>query len=170
MVIWATLFFIFMQELNKKAYNYAIFLLSRRDYSIYKMKKKLQEKKYPDDVANSTIELLIEQNYLREEEYKRQRIKQLILKGYANGYIIQKLEQEKLFCEKEDLDAIRSQRHEMSTEQIIISLIEKKLRTNEIPQDKRAQKKLQDKVLRFLLSKGFHYSDVKAPVERALLL
>lgn len=159
-----------MQELNKKAYNYAIFLLSRRDYSIYKMKKKLQEKKYPDDVANSTIELLLEQNYLREEEYKRQRIKQLILKGYADGYIIQKLEQEKLFCEKEDLDAIRSQRHEMSTEQIIISLIEKKLRTNEIPQDKWAQKKLQDKILRFLLSKGFHYSDVKAPVERALLL
>ena len=81
---------------SKKALDYAIRILSIKDYSIYKMKMKLKERKFSPEEIDVTINKLLEYNYLREEEYARMRIKQLLVKGFSNSYILQKLSQEGL--------------------------------------------------------------------------
>lgn len=151
----------------KKAYNYCIFLLSKRDYSRYKIRMKLKERKHTPEVIEETIEVLVEQNYLREEEYKRQRIKQLIYKGYANNYIIQKMAQEKLQVEVDEIEILREQ-NDASTESQIQYLIEKKLRGVELPEDYESKMKLKNKVTRFLISKGYQFAEINNKISEII--
>lgn len=145
-------------ETLKKAYTYSIRLLSQRDYSVYKMKQKLKERQFEMEEIEIVIDKLIEQNYLREEEYKRMRIKQLVVKGFANQYILKKLEQEHLSGTNEEIESLRAEQDLSSSDQII-RLIEKKLRYKEIPTEFQAKMKLKNKVLHFLVSKGHSLSD-----------
>lgn len=148
----------------KKAYNYCIFLLSKRDYSEYKIANKLRSRKHSPDIIHAVITKLTDQGYLREEEYKKQRIKQFILKGCSNKYIIQKLALEKLTCEDDDIDTIRNDQS-LSSDDMIIKLIEKKLRSKEVPQDFESKQKLKNKVLRFLISKGHSFDQCLPKLE-----
>ncbi len=156
-----------MEEEFKKAYNYCIYILSKRDYSTHKIRQKLKERKHTPELIETIIEDLVEKNYLREEEYKRQRIKQHILRGYANSFIIQKLNQEKLTAVDEEIDALRSEQDLHATD-IIEYLIEKKLRGKEIPTEWEDRQKLKAKVLRFLISKGHTYSDISTKLNKRL--
>ncbi len=148
----------------KKAFDYSIRLLSLRDYSIYKMRQKLKERKFDADDIEIVINKLLEYNYLREDEYKRIRIKQLLVKGYANNYIIQKLEQEQLFVDDSNINEIRDTQDLGSSKQIQY-LIEKKLRFKEIPSEWEAKQKLKNKVINFLISKGYKYADVQSYIK-----
>lgn len=147
------------EDSAKKAFDYSLRLLAQRDYSIYKMKTKLKSRGFDKEQISATIVKLQSFNYLREDEYTRGRIKQLIVKGYANSYIVQKLAQEELFTEDSLIDEIRNTQDLGSQDQIIY-LIEKKLRGKEIPTDRNLKMKLRDKVARFLLSKGFQFSEI----------
>ena len=147
------------EEEFKKAYNYCIFLLSKRDYSEYKIKNKLKSRKHDPKVMEEVIAKLTEQGYLREEEYKRQRIKQFILKGLANRYILQKLAQEHLSAEEEEIEKIRNEQF-LYADEMIDQLIQKKLRGKDIPEDFESKLKLKNKVLRFLVSKGHSFDSV----------
>ena len=132
-----------MEEPNqsKQCYNAGIRLLSRRDYSAYKMSQKLKEKGYSEDTIAETIEKLIEQNYLREEEYKRIRIKTLIVKGHSNNYIQQKCSQEKLDVTNDEIEEIKNQ-YQYTTSSMINDLIQKKIRYTDIPSDYEQKQKL----------------------------
>lgn len=147
----------------KKAFDYAIRILSLRDYSIHKMKQKLKERQCSSEDIEQVIEKLLEYNYLREDEYTRQRMKQLIVKGYANKVIVQKLGHEHL---KADISEIEKIRHEQSLESDsqLQYLIEKKLRYKEIPNEFEAKMKLKNKVMRFCLSKGYSYSEIQQAI------
>ena len=151
--------------MTKEAYNYAIFLLSKRDYSIYKMKMKLRSRKYEDDVIAEVIDKLVVQQYLREEEYKRMRTKTLLLKGFSNSYIIRKLEQEMLETNNEEINKIRDDQHIDATESIDY-LVHKKLRGKVIPDAFEAKMKLRNKILNFLASKGYSYLEAKDAIDR----
>lgn len=142
----------------KEAYNYCVFLLSKRDYSKYKIQQKLKSRKYSEDNIKEVIQLLVDQNYLREEAYLRMRIKTLLYKGVSNYYIKQKLSQEKLNASDEYIDALREENH-MSKEDSLEYLLNKKLRGKEIPQEYEAKAKLKNNVLRFLISKGHSFQD-----------
>lgn len=154
-----------MEDEFKKAYNYCIYILSKRDYSTHKIRQKLKDRKHNPETIETVIDDLVEKNYLREEEYKKQRIKQHILRGYANSFIIQKLNQEKLTAVDEEIDALRSEQ-DLHAAGIIEYLIEKKLRGKEIPKEWEDRQKLKAKVLRFLISKGHSYSDVSSKVNQ----
>lgn len=143
----------------KKAFDYSLRLLTQRDYSIYKMKTKLKSRGFDKDQITATIVKLQSFNYLREDEYTRGRVKQLIVKGYANSYILQKLAQEEVFTEDSLVDEIRSTQ-DLGSQDQIVHLIEKKLRGKEIPDDYNLKMKLRDKVARFLLSKGHQFSEI----------
>mgnify|MGYP001165364190 CR=1 FL=1 len=143
----------------KKAYNYCIFLLSKRDYSEYKIKNKLRSRKHTPEIITEVIGQLTEQGYLREEEYKRQRIKQFILKGFANKFILQKLSQEHLTGEEEEIEKIRNEQY-LYSDEMIDQLIQKKLRGKDIPKDFESKQKLKNKVLRFLILKGHSFDSV----------
>ena len=146
--------------MSKEAYNYAIFILSKRDYSIHKMREKLISRKYEVDEINDTIDKLIEKNFLREDEYKRQRVKSLLVKGFSNSYILRKLEQEHLQSNNEEIDMIRDDQ-QIDKDDSLNALVEKKLRGKVIPQDYNAKMKLKNKVMNFLASKGYDYQEAK---------
>ena len=143
----------------KKGFDYAIRILSLRDYSIHKMKQKLKERQCSPEDIEAVIEKLLEFNYLREEEYTRQRMKQLIVKGYANRTIMQKLTHEHLKADESEIEKIRNEQ-DLTSESQLSYLIEKKLRYKEIPTEFEAKMKLKQKVMRFCISKGFDYSQV----------
>lgn len=145
----------------KKGYNYAIRILSKRDYSVFKMQQKLKERSFDKNTADEIIEKLLEQNYLREEEYTRMRIKHLIYKGYANQFIIRKLEQEMLSADEAQIDHLRTENN-VSTQDTLIRLIEKKLRGKNIPEDFTSKMKLKAKISNFLISKGYSFEEINS--------
>ena len=54
---------------SNKAYMYLVKLLSSRDYSEYKLREKLREKKYPADEIESALNEIKSKGFLREEAY-----------------------------------------------------------------------------------------------------
>lgn len=144
----------------KEAYNYSIYLLSKRDYSNHKLTQKLKSRKYTKDTIEKVIQKVTDQGYLREEAYTTMRIKTLLYKGYANFFIKQKLAQEFLEVDDNRIDQLRAENH-ISKDESINYLIDKKLRYKEIPKDKAEFFKLKDKVIRFLISKGHDYQTAK---------
>ena len=143
----------------KKGLDYAVRILSLRDYSIHKMKQKLKERGIEQIDSEKIIEQLLSWNYLREEEYTKQRIKQLILKGFANNLILQKLRQEHLTPLESDIDDIRCEQ-DLTSDSQLDYLIQKKLRGKDIPTEFEAKMKLKNKVTRFLISKGYQFSEI----------
>lgn len=148
----------------KKGLDYAIRILGLRDYSTFKMKQKLKERGVTPSDIDLIIEKLLEYNYLREEEYTRMRIKQLIVKGYANSYILRKLAQEHLSADETTIDEIRDEQS-LGTDDQLDKLINKKLRYKEIPNDFEAKMKLKNKIISFLASKGYKYDQIKNAIQ-----
>jgi regulatory protein len=143
-------------EENKLAYNYSIRILSRKDYSVYKMQQKLKGRGHSKEIIDKTVDKLVEQNYIRENEYKRIRIKTLLVKKYSDSYIIQKCSQEMLDISKDDIDIIRKE-YDIHDNDTIKYLIEKKLRYKEIPTEWESKMKLKSKIMNFLKTKGYSY-------------
>ena len=149
----------------KKCYNYSLNLISRRDYSKHKLSQKLRLRGHTQEEIDQTIDLLISQNYLREAEYKRIRIRQLLAKGYASNFIIQKGAQEKLDISLEDIELIKSD-YEISDDEQIEKLIQKKVRYISTPQNFDDKQKIKNRILRLLLSKGYKYDQFKGIVDK----
>lgn len=148
----------------KATYDYAIRLLSKRDYSRYKLSQKLKQRSFAPEEIEETLERLIEQNYLREEEYKRMRVKSLLLKGTSNQLIQRKLEQEQLEVDSDMIDQMRTE-NDLGKSEVITALIEKKLRGKSIPETFEEKMKLKNKLFNFLISKGHSYQDIKEYVD-----
>lgn len=151
-------------ENNKTAFDYSIRLLSKRDYSKFKLRQKLSQKNYDELEIEDAIKSLEEKKLLREEEYLRIRVKTLLLNGHANQAILRRLESEELYPTDEFIDLIRTE-YQLETNDVIASLIEKKMRSKTVPQDFESKMKLQNKLLNFLISKGHDYHDVKNRVK-----
>ena len=149
------------------AYQYALYLLSAQDYSDHKMRQKLKLKGYETEEIETTMSILVEKNYLREDEYKRMLAKRWISKGYSDNMIKRRGGQEKLEFASADLTTIRQESGANSSD-VITKLVAKKLRGQDIPTDRNAKQKLRDKVSRFLLSKGYGWDEVKRAIDAAL--
>ena len=153
-------------EEKKKSspYQYALYLLSGQDYSEYKIRKKLRSKGFEQIEIDETVERLIAKSYLREEEYKRVLVKRLMRKGKADGLIKRQIEQEKLHIDTAELEELREESG-TPKEEMIAQLVEKKMRGKTWPTDRAELQKLQQKIYRFLLSRGFSFDDAKAAVK-----
>ncbi|MCK6596131.1 MAG: RecX family transcriptional regulator, partial [Bacteriovoracaceae bacterium] len=79
---------------EKRIYNYAVKLLTGRDYSEVKLKEKLRLKNFDKTVVEKVVAEIKERGFLREESYLEARIKAFMNKGYAKKYILQKLTRE----------------------------------------------------------------------------
>lgn len=140
----------------KKAYFYAIRLLTRQDYSVAKLKKKLAEKKYEKPVIEELINELLAKNYLREENYLIARIKGLMYKHYAARFIQQKLAQESIQCELDYIYEIFAE-NRLSEQDQILTLIQKKTRS--LKEIESIDLNFRKKLLRFLVSKGHSFDN-----------
>lgn len=153
--------------MKSASYLYSLRLLAKRDYSIYKLRNKLLDKNFDPEEVEETIDYLLEVNYLREDEYKRIRVKQLLTKRYSNNYIIQKCDQEHIQVNHSFIDEIRSEYQLLPIEQINY-LIEKKLRNIKPEELKENYIKIKKRLFNFLTSKGHKYNIFAPLVEEKL--
>jgi len=72
---------------TKSALNYSLFLLSRRDYFILEIKKKMKLKSYTSTEIDSTVKKLIELKYLDDDKVSAIFVEQLKKKGKGSNYI-----------------------------------------------------------------------------------
>ncbi len=157
------------QDNYKKAFNHAIRLLARKDYSCHKMKTKLNEKGFDRSMAQEVVDELVEKRYLREELYIESRVKGLIRKGWSYEKVIHHLEQEKCTVTTAEIDEILGDSG-IDSDEILLQQVQKKWGSNpfqgELTWEQKQKKK--EKVLRYLVSKGHQFSDSKAALERFL--
>jgi regulatory protein len=154
--------------MNQRIYNYSIHLLARRDYSEFKLKNKLRSKK--DNLPHEIDEVIVklkENGLLREENYRRLFIRKWMLKGESEEKIRRRGYLEKLDFNVEEFRHIEKELG-FDDSDSIEKLIEKKIRSKEIPKDPLEKFKLRDKILRYLISKGHRYEDSKKILGRFL--
>lgn len=148
----------------QKCYHFSIKLLSKKDYSIFKLKQKLVGQNFTEDEICETINRLQELNYLREEEFTQTRIKSLITRYYSNQYIQEKLLSEGLTSHDEMINSIRNE-YDLNTDKVIQYLIQKKIGTKIISSDSEENYKIKNKVMSFLSSKGYGYDEIEYVLE-----
>lgn len=147
--------------MNQRIYNYSIHLLARQDYSEFKLRRKLRSKKdnLPHEVEE-VLEALKGKGLLREESYRRLFIRKWMMKGEAEDKIRKRGAMEKLTFEDDEFRNVEKELG-FTDDESIEKLINKKLRSKDIPTNFAEKNKLRDKVLRFLISKGHSYDDCK---------
>lgn len=139
---------------SNSAYNYAIKLLSQRDYSKYKLKKKLQSKFFSDIEIEQTIENLIEKKYLQENNYIEVKIKALMNKNFSPKYIRYRLKQENIDLQISFINNI-FKKNQGNVDQQIERIIDKKISNIDLSNmSEKELQRLKDKILRTLYSKG----------------
>ena len=154
--------------MNTRIYNYSIHLLARQDYSEFKLKQKLRSKKnnLPHEV-DEVILALKNKGLLKEANYRRLFIRKWMMKGESEDKIKKRGGMEKLQFETEEFRVIELELG-FTDEDSIDKLITKKLRAKDIPGDYAEKRKLQDKVLRFLISKGHGFEESKRALTKFL--
>ena len=141
--------------MSTKAYSYIVKLLSSRDYSEYKLREKLEDKKFIDSEIDDALNEIKNRGYLKENVYNEARIRSLMNKNYSPGYILQKLNQEHLDTNLEEIVEIFNE-NQVSTQDQIELLIKKKMHgSTELNYEG------QNKILRYLLSKGHDFDESK---------
>lgn len=153
--------------MTQSAYNYSIKLLSKRDYSTFKLSKKLIQKNYEEDEIEDTIQKLIDLKYIREDEYRRSLIISLLRRSFESNYIIQKLYQEKLYTNDDEINEIKSEIGHDTNEQIT-KLIDYKIKCSKTPENEEDKFKLKTKIITFLASKGYEFESINHIVNKKI--
>jgi regulatory protein len=151
-----------MNEETKKAYFYLIRILTKRDYSRYKLEQKLRERGYTRQAIDESIAEIISLNYLREDNYIEARIKGFMHKNCSMTYIRSKLAEEFLEVEISLIEEVFVE-HGISEKDQITRIIHKKLPptpSNELDYDSRI--KSENKILRYLYGKGHQIGTARA--------
>lgn len=139
----------------KKCYDSALAHLARKDYSRYKLKKKLKEKGHERPVIEDVLDELIEKRFLREEIYKEGRIKGLLRKGYSYNAVSYKMSQEMCPATEDEIIAVAGEM-ELGPDSQLWELISKKVRIDyDLVSNK---KKLKERTLRYVVSRGHNLS------------
>lgn len=145
----------------RRVYNYCVHLIARQDYSEYKLRKKLRSK--PQNlphVIDEAIAKIKAKGLLREESYRRLFIRKWMMKGESADKIRKRGAMERLEFQDEEFEQCETELGFGDTESVE-KLVQKKLRSKEIPKDPKEKFKLRDKVTRFLISKGHSFDDAK---------
>jgi SOS response regulatory protein OraA/RecX len=112
---------------SQTALQYAVALLSRRDYSRVKLISKLIAKDYSDSEIEEAINKLVERKLFCEDHYIEARIKGLAKKSYSPLLIKQRLYLEDLHIDLPSIRNIFEQEH-IDERELINKLIKKKIR------------------------------------------
>jgi len=154
-----------MEDSKGAAYSRAIKLLSKQDYSEFKIKTKLQAIGLDKDQIDLAIDKIKRENFLNDERYQNNLVRKLIHKGYSSLYIQKKLELEGICISEEDIHLTFEELKIGSKDQIKM-LMEKKLPGNTIIFKSEIEKqKTIKKLLNFILAKGHEFEETLAYIE-----
>lgn len=144
-----------MQEQDfKQALNYSFFLLKYRARSKYEIVSRLKRKKYSVAAIDKTIAFLEENNYINDANFIQAFILQALEKGWGARRIDYNLKKLGIGCEARS-QALAG----IDQRQRIRELIGKYLAGYKNKKDIAPQKVWQ-KIVRFLVAKGFDYQDI----------
>lgn len=138
---------------QQKDYQYALMITSRFAYTTHEIKTKLAARGASSEDSGEIIAKLVELNYLNDERYAEERVNYLInVKKESRKSVIQKLKQKGL---NEKL--IFTYLSDDSEEQVINELALKVMRRY----TKHSISYAKDKLITYLLRRGFKYGDIK---------
>jgi len=146
-----------MEENTNKAYQYALRILNQRDYSEASLKKKFQQRGHDQSEQEEALQKLRDYNFIDDERYAMSRIRSLIRKGRSAMFIQHALKKDDIYM---DQDKILEVFEELGTTQDkqIQALIEKKMRLFQNKGQSIEDKKVKDKLVRYIISRGFSLS------------
>lgn len=139
--------------MNQKLYNYSIYLLGRRDYSVKELKKKFKEKEYEESDVKEVLDYLIEHEYQSDEKFARSFINSKLNAKIGFSKIKSLLIYEK-GIDKELAENILETIDNNELENIM-SILSTKYRNKDLKDFKE-----KNKAFRFLVSKGFNFDDI----------
>lgn len=154
---------ILIAEDKIKAYNYAIFLLSRTSKSEKQLMLKMLDKGYDEELINITIEKLKTNKYIDDDDYSERFINDKINFSKCGKLKIKQA----LYNKGIDIQIIDEKLSMISNEDEIIrayELAEKKIRS--LTKEEPLKRKI--KLSNFLINKGFDYDTVNKVVKRLL--
>lgn len=154
---------ILLAEDKIKAYNYAVFLLSRSSKSEKQLKLKMLDKGYDEEIINNAIERLKSNKYINDDDYSERLIHDKINFSKWGKLKIK----EALYNKGIDKQIIDEKLSVISNEdenQRALQLAEKKLKSlmNEEPLKRKI------KLSNFLINKGFDYDTVNKVVTKLI--
>ena len=147
------------------AYSRAIKLLSKQDYSEFKIRTKLQALGLNEDQVDLAIEKVKKENFLNDERFQKNLVRKLIQKGYSPAFIRQRLECDGLFV-KDDQILIIYEEEMITPKDQIKMLAEKKINKSKIPYNSEDERqKIIRKALTFILAKGHDFDETLSYLE-----
>ncbi len=146
-------------------YSYCLDLLRQRAYSTFKLKRKLKQKKYPENEIVLVSKILQSEGYLRDDLYAEARARTWMLKGDSAFQIKRKLQKEGLSLDELRVAALFEEESQNEDLQIR-KLVEAQLRkVKKLPSDKNDLYKLKQKIMAAVMRKGHSFAGVKAVLD-----
>lgn len=109
-------------------YQYVIYLLSKKEYSEYAIRKKLAKKEYSSKEIDDVIVKIKEQNYLNNDRFAKIKIKHLVRKGSGANFIKQKMKFEENIEVSNDLINSILEENNLDFQKEAVNLITKKFK------------------------------------------
>lgn len=138
------------------AMQYVIYLLSRQDYSEFKIREKLNKREHPEEEIEEAIQFCLDQHYLDDGRYCQMKIRSGIYKGHGWYRITQGLQLEQISQDVIDNALYKYEQDEgdIDWKQQAKETLDRKYKT---PIDSPKEKA---KRARFLQSRGFSFDEV----------
>ncbi|MEC8623370.1 MAG: regulatory protein RecX [Bdellovibrionota bacterium] len=137
--------------------------MARQPYSLFRLKKKLQEKDFDPKDIDLAIQRAKNLNYLCEKDYTFSRITSLMRRGCATYLIKKRLKiEDQIEVTSEEVEKVFKE-HNITEESLIKEIIAKKKPSafkNEIHKEK-----VKNKILRYLQNKGYNWDIVSFLVD-----
>ncbi|MCH9611969.1 MAG: Regulatory protein RecX [Chlamydiia bacterium] len=143
------------EKLEKKAFNYACYLLGIKDYYYSEIKTKLEGKEYPADVVEGVLGRLSEYGYLDDGRLCMRHV----LKYLKSGFGVQAV-RSKLFSKvsRATLDEAMAQVLDEEGGALIQEGIV------ELYRKKRLATRKRDGAIRYLMGRGYSYSQIQEAI------
>lgn len=137
--------------------------MARQPYSFFRLKKKLQEKKFDPQDIELAIQKAKDLNYLCERDYTFSRITSLMRKGHSAYLIKRKMKMEdQIDVTSQDIEKVFKE-HNLTEESLIKEIIFKKKPLSF--KDENDKTKAKNKILRYLQNKGFSWDIISFLVD-----
>lgn len=141
------------EVLYKRATKYAMNLLVKRDYTAKELTDRLLRAGYSETAGREALRYVSSYGYVRDEDYARR-----YLETYSDRktFKVMQLELLRKGIPEEIISRAREAAETADEQELLRKLAEKKAAALNLSEDKDCQK-----LLRFLLGKGFSYSQAK---------
>lgn len=144
---------------KKRAKERALYLLERRPYSEYMLRKKLILNAYPNDIIDEVVEFLKQYRYLDDYMYIQMYVNQSVSKKSKKQFVF---DLKRKGISKELLEQYFDE-YPYCEEQRLSEQMERYVKNMDL-QDW----KVQQRVIRYFLGKGFSYPHIRECVQRML--